>query len=537
MPNLPDHLDPARGHLDEVPYLLLPYQQRWVADTSPVKIIEKSRRIGLSWAEAADAALHASSQAGADVFYMSYAQDMTKTFIQDVAFWAKQYDLAAGEVDEFVIDDEGKDVQVYQIKFSSGHVVQALSSSPRQLRSKGKPKQRVILDEFAFVDEPDELLKAAMAFLMWGGAVRILSTHGGTENPFNRLIEDVRAKRKPYSLHRVTLDDALADGFYKRICLVTGKAWTPEAEDVWRDNLVKFYGDGADEELFCKPTRSGTKYLSRAVVEQCMDADIPVLHLALKDTFAVLPEHERERQIADWCQENLAPLLSALDPGLKSYFGQDFARSGDLSVIMPAQEEANLVRRTAFVLELRNVPYEAQKQLVFFICDRLPRFMSAAFDATGNGEYLSEVAFQRYGNRVHRVKINGTWYLENFPRYKAGLEAAQVLLPLDSEVLDDHLDVVFKNGIPLVPAGKTRNGARGKRHGDAAIAGVLMYFASLNAGGVIEYGSTGLRETTRVLGDYLQGNGRGHMDRERSSETTERGWGTVAGTTNLNGYH
>lgn len=52
----------------EVPEaVLLPYQRDWIADTSQVKVCEKSRRIGLSWAEAADAALTAASASGMDV--------------------------------------------------------------------------------------------------------------------------------------------------------------------------------------------------------------------------------------------------------------------------------------------------------------------------------------------------------------------------------------------------------------------------------------------------------------------------------------
>jgi len=36
------------------PAVLLPYQQAWIADKSQLKVAEKSRRIGLTWAEAAD---------------------------------------------------------------------------------------------------------------------------------------------------------------------------------------------------------------------------------------------------------------------------------------------------------------------------------------------------------------------------------------------------------------------------------------------------------------------------------------------------
>ena len=48
---------PAEPREARTPMALLPYQQRWAKDDAQVKVIEKSRRIGLSWGEAADAAL------------------------------------------------------------------------------------------------------------------------------------------------------------------------------------------------------------------------------------------------------------------------------------------------------------------------------------------------------------------------------------------------------------------------------------------------------------------------------------------------
>ena len=43
------------------PPVLLPYQQAWVAEDSPFKLCEKSRRIGMTWAEAADNVLIAAA--------------------------------------------------------------------------------------------------------------------------------------------------------------------------------------------------------------------------------------------------------------------------------------------------------------------------------------------------------------------------------------------------------------------------------------------------------------------------------------------
>ena len=227
---------------DRTPSALLPYQQRWCADNSPVKLCEKSRRIGLSWGEAADTALLAASSGGMDAWYIGYNKDMALEFIRDCANWAKFYGLAAGEIEEteevFVEGDDKKSVLAFVIRFASGWRVTALSSRPSNLRGK---QGRVIIDEAAFHEQLGELLKAAMALLMWGGQVHIISTHDGVDNPFNELITDIRAGKKPYSIHRITFDEAVSDGLYRRICLRLGKEWAKEGEEAWCKEIRDFY--------------------------------------------------------------------------------------------------------------------------------------------------------------------------------------------------------------------------------------------------------------------------------------------------------
>ena len=153
--------------------VLLPYQQRWIGDKSSVKIIEKSRRIGLTYAEAADAVLHAAdAERGANVYYISYDKEMTAGFIEDCATWARAFHAAAGAVGESVLTrDDGRDIHVYDIPFDSGHHIQTFSSNPRNLRRAGRPRERLIVDEAAFVDDLGDVLKAALAITMWGGTV------------------------------------------------------------------------------------------------------------------------------------------------------------------------------------------------------------------------------------------------------------------------------------------------------------------------------------------------------------------------------
>src|SRR5882757_5421874 len=222
--------------------VLLPYQIRWLADESPIKVAEKSRRIGLTWTEAAASARAASASKGMDTWYLGYNRDMALEFVETAAAWSRQFNKAAREIEEIAIDDERRDLLAYRIRFASGHKIVALSSRPSNLRGK---QGRAVIDEAAFHESLPELMKAAMAFTMWGGLVRVISTHNGAENPFNELVNDVRAGRRPFSLHRVTLDDALAEGLYHRICQKAGRRYNAAAERDWRERIFAEYGDAA----------------------------------------------------------------------------------------------------------------------------------------------------------------------------------------------------------------------------------------------------------------------------------------------------
>lgn len=465
----------------DVPKLLLPYQQRWQRDASGIKMYTKSRRIGISWAEASDCALVAAQVRGENCFYIGYEKVMTQTFIKDVADWAKAYNLTASQVEEdeevFRDGDEHKAILIYRIYFNSGYRVEALSSSPRSLRSR---QGRVVIDEAAFHDDFTTLFKAAKALRIWGSSIHIITTYNSIEEPYYELEKDVLSGKFPYSRHFTTFDDALKEGLYQRICLVRGTKWSREAEAEFRSSTFAEFGDDADEELLCIPRNLSGSYFPRVVVEGCMKSDILVVKLQLKDDFAVLPEKDRERQILDWLESAIAPLLEKVNPNLASFYGMDFARIGDLSVLIPAQEQPNLVRRVLFALELRNVPFRQQEQILFYITDRLPRFRAGGMDARGNGQYLAEVAMQRYGSaRIAQVMLVPKWYQENMSKYKAGLEDKKVELPASADLLSDHRQVVLEKGTPKVPEGKRKKGTDGEqRHGDGAIACALMWFAS-----------------------------------------------------------
>lgn len=483
--------------------VLLPYQQKWVADKSPVKVCEKSRRVGLSWGEAADSALEAAAATGGqDTWYIGYNKDMAQEFIRDCAFWAKHYNLAAAEMEEMVLKDEDRDILAFRINFASGNRVTALSSSPSNLRGK---QGRVIIDEAAFHPNLKELLKAAFALLIWGGSVAVISTHNGVDNPFNELIEDVRAGKKPYSLHRIEFDEAVRQGLCRRVFLATKREWSPEAEATWCDEIRAIYRPNDAEELDVIPSQSGGAYLSRSLIESRMDPSSPVLRLTCPEHFEQRSEAERKSFVADWIEEHLAPLVDALPKNVRSYYGLDFGRSGDLSVITPLVEGQRLHRRAPFMIEMRNVPFKQQEQVLFWLADRLPRFGGGAHDARGNGQYLAEVAMQRYGaTMIHQVMLTLEWYRENMPKMKAAFEDNEITISKDADVLDDMRAIVVEKGVPKVPDTARTKGNDGKqRHGDAAISVALAWFASLNPGAIIEFESIGERQIGGGMEDYM----------------------------------
>ena len=466
--------------MTEAPPVLLPYQRRWVEDRSEWKIAEKGRRTGLTWAEAADAALAAGTASGAggcNHSYVGSGKDMAREFIDAVAMWARAFDRAASAVREEVLEDGDRDITVFRIDFASGHHVQALSSNPSNLRGR---KGNVTIDEAAFQAALLEVVKAAAALTMWGGKVRVISTHDGDENDFNGLLADARAGRSDWSVHRITLDDACAEGLYRRICEMRGIGWSLEAEEAWTARLRRNAGsaEAAAEEYDCVPRRGGGAYLPLALIESRM-IKAPVLRFEGSARFNALPERFRESETREWLERELDPLLQRLDPKRRHCLGEDFGRTADLTVLAPMEIGATMHRRCPFLVELHDVPFHQQRQILYYVCDRLPRFGAAKLDARGNGQYLAEVAVQRYGERVEAVMATSAWYLEHMPPLKAAFEDGSISIPRDDDTASDLRALQVVKGIPRLPEGRAaRTGAAGDRHGDAAIALCMAYAAS-----------------------------------------------------------
>jgi phage FluMu gp28-like protein len=257
--------------------LLLGYQASTLEDLytgTALLVIEKSRRIGLTWGLAAYAVMKAAAQpsaGGMNAWYMGYDQEMAREFIDTCGMWARAFGMAAEAADEEILEGDGEKVQAFRIRFASGFKIVALPSVPRALRGK---QGLVIIDEAAFHKDLVEVIKAALALLMWGGQVVVVSTHDGASNPFNLLLDDVRCGRRKGMVKKITFDDAIAQGLYERIALaasIKGREILPK--ELWIKDIRDTYGDDAEEELDCVPKEGAGSFINPQDLQACEHPD------------------------------------------------------------------------------------------------------------------------------------------------------------------------------------------------------------------------------------------------------------------------
>lgn len=504
----------------DVPAILLPYQVRWHQDTSPVRGAKKSRRVGFSWgclaAESVTEAMPA--QGGMDQHYMGYNQGMSAEYIGDCAFFARAFGAAIRDQSvwrtQVLINNERQDILRYKITFASGHKIEAHSSNPHNWRGR---KGHARIDEAAFHPDLKEVLKGAMAFLMWGGRVDVVSTMNGEDNAFFELCRDIEAgQHRRFSLHETTFKQALSEGFYQRVCLIQGKSWSAQAEADYEQEIRDVYlsAEDAAEELDCVPKRGSGAYFTRMLLEKCFDDSGQIVRLRKPAEFVL--DANRLEVIRQWLADAVAPLVAAMPTDRRSVFGQDFGRSGDLSVIWILQEVRPGYWRTPLLLELRGIPFDCQQGIIFWLMDELPLFQHAKFDARGNGQSHAEAAMQRKGaSMVEMVMASAGWYATQFPLYKKAYEDGALRIPKSEDIIGDHRLVVLSKGNPTMAATRFKGSDGLPRHGDSAIAGLLAWAATQSE--VQDYGYTAAGATARQDNPH-------HSDDPDADTGGGRGW-------------
>ncbi len=359
----------------------LPYQKRWINDRSRLKLLEKSRQVGMSWATAyAVVGRQAEPGMCLDSWVASRDEIQARLFLEDCLKFARFLD-ARGRPKGATVLPQSARARSTSLPFANGTSIHSLSSHPDAQAGKRGPR---VLDEFALHADPRQLYSIAYPGITWGGQLEILSTHRGAQNYFSQLVAEARHGGNPknFSLHRVTLQDALDDGFLAKL-----QQKLP-ADDPRRamDNAAYFdfiRASCADEETFlqeymCLPADESTAFLPWDLIAAAEYAEGQYIPLNISSEKR--PTAHRDL-----------------------YLGVDVGRVHDLTVFWLLERVAGGIHLTRDILTLEKQPFARQEELLW---ERLalPNLRRACLDATGLGRQLAERALERFGqNRVEAI--------------------------------------------------------------------------------------------------------------------------------------
>jgi phage FluMu gp28-like protein len=454
--------------------IFLPFQAAWIKDESRIKLMEKSRQIGISWSTAYGADERASAQGARFDEWVSSRDDIqARLFIEDCKLWAGIMGMAAKDLGEVVLDAEKKH-SAYVLQFASGRRIHSMSSNPDA--QAGKRGSRV-LDEFALHREQRKMWAIAYPGITWGGSMELISTHRGSHSFFNQLVREARHGGNPkrISLHRVTLQDALDQGFLFKL----QQALPPDAEQQEMDEAQYFdfiKNGAADEESFdqeyqCIPADDDSKFLEYGLITAC--------------------EYSGG---TDWKRGIDGPFQGRL------FAGVDIGRKKDLTVLWVVEQLGDVfyTRHVETMEKMRKSAQEAILWPWFEICDRI------CIDSTGLGIGWTDDAQDKFGEqRVEGVNFSGQVKEALAYPLKGAMEDRKVRIPEDAKIRADLRKVqkltTAAGNIRFV-AESTPDG-----HADRFWALALAVHAGSNPSAPIEFTSGGPRESSQSFSGFIHG--------------------------------
>lgn len=447
----------------------LPYQKEWIEFQGRFGLGEKSRRVGLTYAEAYRMTRkHATGKVkGKKSWFTSADLSAAEEYIDYVGFFAKYLNTAAKYIGEVVIDKDD-DVTAHRVRFANGDECNAISSNPTRFRSKGGD---VTLDEFAHHKDQEKMFTAAKPSIMWGNDVRIISTHNGDDSFYNGLITEIKkgeaGTMKNWKLFKTTIDDAIKDGLVDTI--LGHKATKEEVAEYLEDCFSGMTQEAIDEEFFCKPRSSNNSHL------------LP---------YELISPIEREGILNELLDDIIGDL----------YVGVDIARKRNFTVIW-VDEKLGDITYSRKIIPLKNMPFRNQKEVLYDVLSH-PNFRRACIDATGIGANLAEDAAMDFGSlRVEEVVFTERVKEELATDLYVAVEDRRTLIPKDKRIRDDFYSVKCVT----TAAGKKRYEAKTAEdgsHADFFWAKALCNSASKKYSGPLIITSGAKRYVNTILQGY-----------------------------------
>jgi phage FluMu gp28-like protein len=387
---------------------LLPYQVKWVEDVTQLKIAEKGRQIGWTWATAYGLVRRkAMKDARLDAWISSRDDIQARLFLEDCKSFANVLQLGAKDLGQQVIDPDKN--TAYVLGMANNLRLHSMSSNPDA--QAGKRGDRT-LDEFALHPDPRKLYAIAFPGITWGGSMEIFSTHRGSANFFNELIQEIKHKGNPkgFSLHTVTLQTALDQGFlYKLQSKLPASDPRQSMDEAEYFNHVR--AGCADEESFlqeymCVPGDDNSAFLSYDLIASC--------------------EYPFGTAWETLLRECKGPL----------YVGVDVGRVHDLTVVWVLEKLGDTFY-TRKVICMKNETFDAQEHALYEVL-QLAGVRRTCIDQTGIGRQFTERAQTRFGKwKVEGIGFTGPVKEELAYPVRAAFEDRTLRIPHDSKIRSD----------------------------------------------------------------------------------------------------
>lgn len=416
---LPDHAKGFKGKAKNIPAretFMLPYQSAWIQDQSLMKLMEKSRRVGISYGTAYDLVRqHSREKNRSDSWVSSRDEPSAKLFLMDCKTFAKSLRIAASDLGERVLDDQGN--SAYVLRFANATDINSVSSNPDAFAGKGG---NVTLDEFALRQDPRMVYAVSSPSIDWGGRLAIISTHRGSGNYFNTLIREVREGGNPkgFSLHRVTLQDALDQHFLWKL-----QTKLPDGDPRLEMDEAAYYdyqrSRAASEESFlqeymCVPADDAAAFIEFALIDACK--------------YPAGEAWEYDLETAAACPNPL-------------FAGVDIGRKRDLTSMTVVERIAGQYF-TRKRIDLAKLPFSEQEAILwpwFETCARV------CIDNTGLGMQFAERSQERFGTyRVEPVTFSGPVKEALAYPLRSAFEDRGIRIPFADKLLEADLRKVRK---------------------------------------------------------------------------------------------
>jgi phage FluMu gp28-like protein len=426
----PEHAKAFRGKAKNIPardVFMLGYQERWIRDNSLMKAMEKSRRVGISYASSyEDVRYHSGADCRLPTWVSSRDELTARQYVRDCMGFARILNTAAKDLGGSILtDDSGNNHSVHTIAFST-QPLYSLSSNPDAFAGRGG---RVKLDEFALRKDPGMVYGIAGPTIDWGGTLALISTHRGSGNYFNTLIREVREKGNPkgISLHRVTLEDALNEGFLWKLQTKLPDG-DPRLDMDEADYFTYQRKRARDEETFlqeymCVPADDASAFLEYSLIDACCYRADETWEYSIED--------------ARRCPNPL-------------FAGVDIGRTRDLTSLVIVE----LVGGVYFVrkrIDLSQMMFSTQESVLypwFEVCRRV------CIDKTGLGMQFAERAGQRFGTRrVEGVSFSGPVKEDLAYPVRSAFEDRGIRIPFGDDPFISDLRKIRKE---TTAAGNTR---------------------------------------------------------------------------------